>query len=251
MHNVSLWLAEYHQSVVALVGEHEHGTITSMPHKIAPHDALIDTESSALLVLSSYSASVSFVHSCTPDTHQILGVQYPNYTKAFDLLFADSAEFPEWAWDRRTRLFGKTSAVALTEELRAKAKLAQTKQLMVLEVMRQLSLARRRVSTGVEFQDRVYLTKRQQAERFRDAGYDESTSLEYPFVLQYAEFAGMPMKDAADEIIFKASLDDQHLANTELLRLRYMQMIAEAPTLAELQNIRNAFSRDMFVNPQI
>lgn len=222
-----------------------------MPRKIASHDALIDTETSALLVMSSFSSSITFVHSCTPDTHQIFGVQYPNYTIAFDLLTADGEEFPEWAWDRRTRLFGRTSAVALTEELRQKARLAQTKQLQVLEVMRQLSLARRRISTGVEFQDRVYLAKKLQAESFKASGYDERGALAYPFVLQYAEFAGLPLKDAADEIIFKASLDDQHLANTELLRMRYLRMIGEAQSLADLRTIRTAFSRDMYVNPQI
>jgi len=222
-----------------------------MPRKIASHDALIDTESSALLVLSSFSSSVAFVHSCTPDTHQVLDVQYPNYTNEFDLIEVDNANLPEWSWNRRTRLFARTSLVALTEELRQKAKLAQAKQLLALDVMRQLSLARRRVSTGVEFQDRVYMTKKFQAESFKRAGYDESLALEYPFVLQYAELTGMPLKDAADEIIFKAGMDDQHLANTELLRMRYMRMIRDAKTPANLRPIRDAFRRDMYVNPQI
>ncbi len=222
-----------------------------MARKMIPHDALIDTESSALLILSSFPAAITFINSCTPDTHHLFGVQYPNYTTSFDLLEEDETAYPQWSWDRRTRRFSRTNAVALTKELYAKAALARAKLHVTLDVMRQLSLVRRRVGTGIEFQDRVYMAKRLQAETFKRSGYDEADILEYPYVLQYAELAGMPLREAADEIIFKANLSDQHLANTELMRLRYMRAIKAASKPEELTPILEAFRRDMYVNPQI
>ena len=113
-------------------------------------------------------------------------------------------------------------------------------------VMRELSFVRGKIWTGVAFQETVYAEKQREAGKFRNAGYREEDIMEYPLIVQYADFAGTSLREAADDILFKAKLDLEHLAKTELLRLRYFKKIREAKDPAELREISMALYRDCY-----
>lgn len=211
------------------------------------HDSLVDAETNAVLALSSYPATIVFLNGSMIDTKTAVSVQYPNYATSFFLLREKPEKLPEWSWNQKDRVFVPTSPLALTESLRTKAYLARTKQEAITRIMRQITQARFKVTTGIEFQETVYLTKKQQAQAFKDAGYDESSILQYPYVLQYADFAGMSLKEAADEILFKANLDDEYLASTELLRLKYFSKIRDVTSAEELRPILEEFHRDCYL----
>ena len=114
--------------------------------------------------------------------------------------------------------------------------------------MKGVSRGRYPVSTGVLFQETVYLTKKAQASAFKEAGYPEDDILEYPYIIQYADFANIPLKQAADDILFKARLDDELLAKTELIRLKYFNAIRSARTVEEVAPIYEAFTRESYRN---
>ena len=121
------------------------------------------------------------------------------------------------------------------------------KQGAFVRIIANLNQSRYKVKTGLDAQDVVYMTKKIQAQAFKDSGYEEHDLLKFPYVLQYAEYAGLSAKVATDEILFKAALDDQFLADTELLRLRYLNKVKVATELEELPKIFEEFLRDSYV----
>lgn len=109
-------------------------------------------------------------------------------------------------------------------------------------------MARYPVMTGIWQQETVYINKRLQAIAFRDAGYPEDVAPNYPYVLQYADLTGSTLRQAADDIIFKAKLDEDFLAKTELLRLKYFRLVREAEKPEEVAEAYKAFVRESYKN---
>lgn len=218
---------------------------------MATYSALVDSSTNVVLAVSSHVSAIVFLNEFMPDTGHATRVHYPNYPDSLFIASCSPEECPEWTWDRITRTFKTTRPSLINESLRTRARLANAKLNAVSKVITSLSEARYKVRTGIEFQETVYLTKKWQAQRFKDLGYNENSIMEYPYVLQYADFAGITLKQAADDILFKASLDDQHLANTELLRLRYFNKIRDATKPEQLPPIMEEFKRDCFINAKV
>jgi len=203
-------------------------------------------------------AAIVFLQEVFPDTGYVSAADEPHYRKPrlfsrkrlpIDGLPPES--LPLWRWDKPSRRIVRSPEHIVTPAIREKAVLAQAKARAIERIMLHLSIARYSLRTGVELQEIVYVNKRTQAEKFRDSGYDESSLLEYPHVLNYADFAGISLREAADTIILKAKLDDQLLAKTELLRLRYFKNVADAKSVKDLSTIIESFFRDCYWNAAV
>jgi hypothetical protein len=208
--------------------------------------ALIDTSTHVLLTLSSNVPVILFLNECMPDTLYVFGVNYPKYQHSFPLSSANPDTYPEWAWDHKSRTFSSAHTDVRAEYLRKRSVLATKKRDTISDIMRNLNSARYPVWTGVVFQDTVYMTKKIQAQAFKDAGYPEDSILEYPYVMQYADFANISVQQAADDIIFKAQLDDDLLFKTEMLRLKYFNRVKEISDVKMLPIVLDEFLRECF-----
>lgn len=222
-----------------------------------PYSALLDSETKILLAVSTSISGIVFVNECMSDTHHVAAVNYPNYVVSnifrrgvFFIVSASPGKYPQWTWEPVGRKFTRTPSNLLTETIRTKSHLAVNKLDIIIRMVRSINTARNDMKTGLDLQETVYLTKKIQAQRFKDSVYDDNVIMEYPYVLQYADYARISLKEAADDILFKASLNDQHLANTELLRLRYFNKIREASEPEEVSDIYEEFIRDLYVNPR-
>jgi hypothetical protein len=224
------------------------------PFLTRQYHALLDAPSGALLTVGTSFPAAVFLNECTPDTSWASQVQHPSYVESFALFFIASVkpeEYPRWSWDRKTRKFIKTPSELLGDALMDKSRLAESKRGIFEIMVTELNFARAQISTGVWFQETVYLAKRMQAAAFRDSGYDEDAVAEYPFVVQYADQAHISLREAADDILLKAKFDEGILAKTELLRLTHFNNLKKVRTLDELPPVHEAFIRDAYLNAKI
>jgi hypothetical protein len=213
--------------------------------------ALLDTATNSVLAVSSRIAGVVLLHECTPDTTHATLVHYPNYTQSCFLNETPPEQHPEWCWNRRTRYFERTQPRLVTDGLRTQARLAAAKLEVFAKILDGINVARYKVRTGCDFQEIVYLQKRMQAQRLKDSGYDPDIALQCPLVLQYADYTGDSLQQAVDDILFKAKMDDEVLAKTELLRLRYFNRIKAAKSADQLDFTYGEFLAECFVNPRV
>lgn len=211
----------------------------------------MDSQTSILLMLSINPSILVLLNEWEGTTRYILGVQYPNYVQSPVLDSMKPEEYTHWTWDSRTRQFIPTRSDIHNESVESRSRLLVAKHDLLYNLIFNLNIARYPVRTGIDFQETVYLTKKMQAQRFKDNGYDESAILEYPYVLQYADHTGIPLRQAAEDILLKASLDDQLLAKTELLRLKYFNLVKGADDPKKLPNMYQEFIRECFVNARV
>jgi hypothetical protein len=207
------------------------------------YSALIDDTSAAVLCLTEQPSIAVTLAKSALNARVAYAVNWPNYGINFSL--EDMRPWHLWAWDWEKRRFDRTPGAAVTPELKRRADLAAAKCEALREITYELSIARYPVWRGVLMQEYVYAKKRDQALAFFNAGYPEEQAMFYPYVLQYADLVGMPLREAADEILFKANLDDEYLAKTELLRLKYFRLIRAATTPEEITPIVESFRRDV------
>lgn len=205
---------------------------------------LVDSSTYATLAVSNLPSVIALLSEWVPDVRCVWFANHPNYLKDFFILRIPPNEYPQWTWAEKARVFTHTPAAVLTPALRAKAELADAKAGAISTITLSVNEIRFQISTGYLLQDSIYLTKRQQAEAFRNGGYDESWITEYPYVLQYAIHDNCSFKQAADDILFKAKLNDAFLAKTEGLRMKYLERLRRASNLTEIPVIRKEFLWD-------
>jgi hypothetical protein len=210
---------------------------------MTPFSALVDASTSALLCLSAQPNIISFLARSPPlQAEEWHSVNLPNYQQNFTIA-NDAAAYPRWAWDRKTRLFSPMERVS--DDLKRRSELAIKKCAALGEMIYELSVARYPIWRGIIMQETIYQAKKTQAQRYKDLGYPENM-LQFPYVLQYADFAALTTQAAADEILFKAKLDDDCLLKSELIRLRYFNLVSEAEETSELDTILRDFRVDMY-----
>jgi hypothetical protein len=209
---------------------------------------LIDTHTGALLLLSPEPPIIAFLYKAMPATRPEWSVNFPNYLAEPVPLagMTAPATAPHWTWHRVGRRFEPTAKTLLGQRLLWAAALARKKADALSELNAIIGNARNLLWSGVLLQETVNLTKRWQALAFRAAGYPEHDLLGYPYVLQYAEVTGLPMKTAADEILFRAELDDEILAKTEAIRLKYLDRLRTADYDATVDALMVAFRTEIF-----
>jgi hypothetical protein len=219
--------------------------------KVTAYSALVDSASNILLVLSSQVSGITFVHRCTADTVHIPSVQFPSYADAEFLRAMLPRDYPNWTWNREARKFIATRPDLITADIRSRSLLGTSKLRCVTRVTLLLNIARQKLRHSMDFQEGIYLAKRLQAQQFKDAQYNDDLILNYPYVLQYADFADITNKQAAENILLKAKMEDEYLAKTELLRLRYFGEIKQASQPSQLDNIYKRCRRECNVSKQI
>ena len=202
------------------------------------YSALIDFTSGALLTFGQHTSIIAFLAKSAMG-RACYSVNFPKYLNSFPLLEVGFQEYPEWTWNRQDRVFSPTPKELITDRVRATSSLAVRKSNVLFEIIQGISTARNQLCSGVLMQETVNVIKRQQAQKFKDEGFPEDDMLRYPYVLQYAEIAELPLKTAALEILFKSQLDDEILAKTEGLRLRYFDLVKNA----ELDTIESVLTR--------
>jgi hypothetical protein len=114
--------------------------------------------------------------------------------------------------------------------------------------MESIGYMRAGVSTGTLYQESVYMSKRLEAQRIKDQGYAVDALHQFPYVVQYADYMKVPLKQAVDDILFQSSLDDQLLAKTETLRIRYFNRVKEATEPEQVHLIVGDYLRDSYFN---
>ena len=206
------------------------------------YSALVDASTAALLALSTNVPIICFLAKATPEAEHIAFVNYPNYMQRFELA-ASPKTFPEWSWNRRHRRF--LPMPNPTDDLRQRSLLALKKAQALFEITLSLNMLRYPVANGLGMQETVYITKKMQAQRYKDAGCPKEP-LAYPYVLQYSEHSGLTMRAAADEILFKAQLDDEVLLKTEGFRLKYFNLLKDIIDVAQLDPLIHDFRRELF-----
>jgi len=215
---------------------------------------LLDSSTSILLTIGSNHSSIAFLNECMPDTIAKSAVEYPNYTGFFSRLFLariKPKDYPKWTWDNKNRKFIKTNKNLISRSILDKSRVAESKRDIISKIMIHLTNARNKVGIGVAFQETVYLTKKMQAQEFKNFGYAEDLIMDFPYVLQYADYAKLSLKQAADDILFKAKLDEGLLAKTELLRLTYFNKVKKATDPDQLPAVYEEFIRDCYVTPPV
>lgn len=215
------------------------------------YHGLLEDVSGIVLTISPYVAPIFFLKDSIPNTHDACSMQRPNYREAFPLASVDPIDYPRSSWDSKNKTLKETPGHLLTPDILARSHIATVKRDAISKIMRSISKARYQTDKGVAFQETVYLTKKNQAQRFKDSGYNENLLLEFPYVLQDSEYEGMTMRQAADNILFRAKLDDDLLAKTEFLRRKYFNRVKTANTDEELSTIIEDFYRDYRVNARV
>jgi len=211
-----------------------------------PYSALLDDSTTALLFLTDRIPVIVFLAKVMPEVEHLYCVNYPNYLQEFPLVTARPETWPEWSWDEKKRIFEPTAKDLLTDRLRLCNALAVKKSLVLVEVIRTLTMARYPAWNGTPMQDVIYITKKMQAQRFKDMGYPEGNDLDFPYVLQYADFASLSMREAADEILLKAGFADDLMLRSEFFRLKYFGQIADANTVEDVDRLILDFRRDIY-----
>ncbi len=210
------------------------------------YSAILDATSFNLLALTPFVSAAQVVHEGTLNSLHATGISYPNYMRGLPFDKFDVPKYVEWAWDYKTRTFNPIDPSKVRAELRDRSLLAMAKIPAARRIMLDLNAIRHNARTGLDFQETVYMTKKMQALDFKRAGYPEDSIIDYPYVLQYADYAKLSLRQAADDIIFKSKLSDEILAQTELLRLKYFNRLKAATSMEEIPEIIEQFTKDCF-----
>ena len=213
-----------------------------------PNTVLIDRSSKILLLLSAHPAAAIYLSNNIRDVGYVPYITYPNYLNSFFLAGVEPDKLPNWTWNWKTRTFTDTRPDVITNELRERSQLTFVKHDVISQMMYTLSATRNKMTTGVSYEETVYLSKKLQAQAFKDTGYNDDMILEFPYVLQYADFAQISPKQAADDILFAARLDDERLLKTELRRMTYYHKVIDAANETETRALLNEFYQNMSGN---
>lgn len=215
------------------------------------YGVLCQSNTGVVLTITTDLAALAFLQESIPDTFYSPSVNYPNYVGYFFLLEMPPDQYPEWMWNGAARSFEGTKRHLLTDSVRSLSALAHKKSEVMSTIMGEINESRRKVGNGLFFQDRVYLMKENQARDFSGSGYNENDILKYPYVLQYADYKNISLRQAADDILLKAQIANDHLAKTELLRLKYFDKVRGAQAVDDLERVRSDFIRECYVNAQV
>ena len=226
------------------------------PYALLYYVALIDTVTGAVLTIGTYPTAMYFLEECIPDTWVAGSINSPNhmgrfFPMPFFLAAEDPARYPYWTWDHASRRLMKTKKELIDERLLERSRLAEGKRDIITKIMNSLSSTRRKMATGVGFQDIVYAEKIANARAFKALGYDEDRIMEFPYVLQYADFAQISFQQAADDIILKRTFDNDVLLKTELIRLKYFNRVRNARSVEEFPSLYEEFLKDTYRNALI
>ncbi len=213
---------------------------------------LIDEQTHAVLTVSTRKDIVVFLKSCFADVYVVFLANQPNYTgsflRKFSLLLEKPENYPRWSWDYKRRMFRRTGNSVLREDLFKKSRLAQAKRVLIGRIQSHLADDRILFSENLPYQETVYSIKKMQAMDFQKSGYDESLIMNYPYIVQYADFANISLRQAADDILFQVQLYEDRLLRNESLRLKYYTAVRNMSTPSQGNFLRKELYRELYGN---
>ncbi len=193
------------------------------------YHVLCDQETNAVLTMSVRVDVIIYLNNCTRDTFAAFSVNEPNYRSSFWKRFFLASEkpinYPRWTWDHSQRTFAKTKESMLSKSLFERSRLVNSQRKTIGFIMQILLTDRMSFLKDILYQEVIYSIKKTQAVAFKNSGYDEKYIMDYPFVVQYADFADISLQQAADEIIFQTQLYENRLLRNEMLRLKYFNAV--------------------------
>ncbi len=198
--------------------------------------AVLDIETKAVIALGTNPGVMVQVQESTPEAILYVRVESPNYLEDFPLARLERGQYPEWVWSRKHRTFTHNDTPP-TPEVRARSVLAMFKVDALSRIARKISRARSKLRAGVDFEESVAILKRTEVQRFKDIGYDETRIFEFPFLMEYAEYAGVSHTQAANDIALASRMEEEILAKTEIVRLKYVNLVKKAGTKDEIDKI--------------
>ena len=203
------------------------------------YGAVVDTSNDTVIAIGTVGAALLFLSESMMDTmYASEMVVTKNFLRVKD---SDPRSYPEWSLDYKKWELKKTNPSTVTEDMRERAVLAAKKVAVISNIIYRINRLRTKIYTGLFFQENIYAEKERQARRLKDANFDERLAAESPYVAQYAEHSNVPLRQAAEEILFQAQLDHEYLAKTEKVRLSLFKKIRLAKTAAETDEIYSAF----------
>ena len=152
------------------------------------------------------------------DGHRIrIGRQCPHADQTLFLIKADPEEYPQWTWNYKERAFFETSAETLTDELRALSRLVTAKMKTVSYMIYRINYRRHKVRTGLDFQKAYTSPSRCRRSGSRIPTTTSASSPSPPMVL-YADAIGIPLEQAANEILLNQNWICSTSQKTEKVR---------------------------------
>jgi hypothetical protein len=95
-------------------------------------------------------------------------------------------------------------------------------------------------------QQTVYIRKYIEAKRILDNGIEYDDTLEFPFVSGYANHIGGTLREAAKAIVFKYESESANIAESENLRLKFVDIIRKENDIKNLTTILNDFATEHY-----
>ena len=186
--------------------------------------ALIQSGTGVVLTIHSNLSVLSLLSECTFDAVIATHISQPNYRSSDFLENLTYRDFYLWTWDKKARVLNQTLKEFLTDETISASRLVSKKAFIIASMIVDLERARHKGNFVCDYQEYIYTVKRQQAQRFKDSGYDNKLLKEIPYVLQYADLLKIDFCQAANEILLKAQFYEERLSKTEYIRMKYYQI---------------------------
>lgn len=204
------------------------------------YSVLIDSDTRAVLAVGEHYNLLYFLSEWMLDTDVIATPSKNIFNSRFYNKLSKSEEPYLFRWE-----YGSKKIILntnLTEEVKNKSTIARAKYRILQEVSQYVFDMRLAAFKGLFLQDYIYSLKREEANKFVSDGYPENEFYKYPFVNQYAKFAGVSLKESAESILFKVTSSSAILSKSELFRMKYFKRIKEASSVEQLESIK----KDMF-----
>lgn len=201
--------------------------------------ALLEGDTDNLLVFSQDYSCILHISEFFLDTRIVLVTTKKYFTKIFYMSLAHSDDKYLFKWDRERKKFVKNNDV--TKDLIEKSGLAISKYEVLCKIKTSIEEYRNFEKKDLKFQDDVYMQKKQEAERYKDKGYPEIEIFDFPFIRQYATFKKISFKESADAILLKAKLNEGPLVFSEMIRLKYFDLIKRSQNIIELKKVYDDF----------
>jgi hypothetical protein len=204
--------------------------------------ALLDNQTHTLLVVGKSFQLINFLREYIPESALC---SLPSSTKKEEvffnsLLYSNNCYLLKWDFSKRE--FIKNNKIS--DQLREKSTFSQNKYECLREIASHIEFIRSLFKKTIGYQEIIYLSKKLEAEKFKNNRYPENEILNYPYILQYAEYKEISFKESADAILLKATMGNEMLAKTEILRLNYFNKVKDATSKKDLDDILNQFLLD-------
>jgi hypothetical protein len=113
-----------------------------------------------------------------------------------------------------------------------------------------INVHRRSVLNGLFLQETIYNFKQQEAEKILNSN-ENIDEINYPFLREYADSKNIDLLTAAKEVLIQTKLYKTRLNNTEVMRLKYKNLLKNCKDITKLYPIVNSFARESLIYAKV